>query len=326
MMIPEIKIGNKIISGTAGNNNSLFESFQQTVSFTSFNDSFRLTIGDPDRELLWDVIDCEEVVTSKISGVEDKFRINSLSVSYPPYLINVTGLSIASDTMIDEVEPKVYNDTTDNAILLELFDGYSTDFEGAVNIKKFEISPGESREAVGQRVAKQNGFYLYASEGVINKKRISSSGSSVKTYVDENILEGLNISKQTDNVKDKLILYSNDSKYQNIIEETTFTPSSVFTGETIDVSREARVRANSKDRAEMTKTIDEMKFKMQPVESLVFTVRGRDKLELNDVVTIKFNNFKLNLQMVLNEKTFIVDKKGQVKTKLVFGGLGRNLK
>jgi len=326
MMIPEIKIGSKIISGTAGNNNSLFESFQQTVSFTRFSDSFRLTIGDPDRELLWDIIDCEEEVSSKISGVEDKFRINSLTVTYPPYMINVTGLSLASDTMLDEVEPKVYNDTTDNAILSELFSEYSTDFEEAVNIKKFEISAGETREQAGQRIAKQNGFYLYASEGKVNKKKITSSGSSVKTYVDENILEGLNISKQTDNVKDKLILYSNDSKYQNIIEESTLTPSSVFTGETIDVSREARIRANSKDRAEMTKTIADIKFQLQPVEVLSFTVKGRDKIGLNEIATIKFNNFKLNLQMVLNEKTFIVDKNGQVKTKLVFGGLGRNLK
>lgn len=326
MMIPEIKIGNKIISGTADNPNSLFESFKQTMSLTKFVDSFSLVMGDPDRDLLWDIVDCEEVVTSKISGIENQFRINSLNVNYPPFTINVSGISLESETMLDEIEPKVYNETTDNDILNELFEGFSTDFDAAINIKKFEISPGETREAIGQRVANQNSFYLYVNNGVIHKKKITSSGSSVKTYVDENILEGLSIDKKTDNVKSDLILYSNDSKYSNIIEQTDLAPTSVFTGDAVNVSRTARIRANSKDRAEMDATLEEMKYKLQPVEALSFVVKGRDKMGLNEIATIKFNNFKLNLQMVLNEKTFTVDKNGQIKTKLSFGGLGRNLR
>jgi len=300
-----------------------FLGFNQSMSINQFSDEFNLEIADPKSTLIFDKIDCENVVTTKIAGQTNKFRISNMQVqSFEPLILDIQGVSLESELALNEIEPKHYTGATDNFIIEEIFKGFKLDLDSPVILKEFDISSGMTRAEVASSVANENGFKIWASGGTIYKKKVKASGSPVKTYKQENILSA-KLQKSTSEARNKLKAYSTSESNERLLKEVSFSPSSIFTGKSLSIDRTLYIRANSKDLTELDKTIQAKKEYMQPIEILTIEIIGRDDLALNEIAKIQIPSLKLNLNMVLNEKRFSVRSTGESKTELVFGGLGR---
>lgn len=302
-----------------------FISFQQTSSINQFSDSFTLTLGDPDNSLLWDVVDCEKVVTTHIESIVNKFRISSLRVSLNPIQLVVQGVSLESESSLDEPEPKHYTNTTDNQIIKEMFPNYTLILDNPINLKEYDVSIGSTRAEVATDVANQNGFYLYANGSKIFKTKIAESENDPNgtAIFNEDQLNNVQLLKDTSKARTKLIGYSTDRKLSKIRHTEDVQCSSIFTG-TLDINRTMRVSVNGDDIGEVKRFMQANKFKAQPVETVTVEIKGRYDVALNTVVRFQHSKLKVNILMVVNEKTFSISK-DSLSTTLTLSGLGRKI-
>jgi hypothetical protein len=288
-----------------------------------FSDNATVTILDPQGDLLWDKIKPESTVEVIIGEESHFFRLGNISMTYPPRQLTLSLISRESEFSITEIKPKHWTGSSDNAIIKELFPDFTLNLAPEIKIKEADSSIGETASSVAIKVASENGFYLWASGGIINKQKIASSGLSVKEYGHYEMLD-YSFNGDYSSMRSKLSAFSSDSKHEKLEATKSIIPSSIFSGQSFNISREIFIQTSSKDRAELNRAIEENIHEMQPKETGEFTVRGRDHIAINSIVGVHVPTFKISLQMVVYKKVFNVSESGEITTTISVTGLGRS--
>ena len=299
-----------------------FKKYTHTRTLKGFEDSFSLTLADTRGSLIWDVVACEYTVRAVIGGVENRFRI--IDIDYSDSVITCVGQSIETEKFLDEAEPKKISKTTDNAIIEEMLSGYDLVLDEAKKVTEYNIPPGVSKAEVALDVAIENGFLLYASGGKIYKTKIKESGEAEKEYIQQEILN-FSLRQSTGQARSELIAYSTTGSHENIHSKTTVEPFSILQNQKLSINRVMRYNVNAKDQEELNRKLEENKEKAQPYESLEFTVKGRDVVDINTIVNISYPKAKINGKFVVNEVKYDVKDNGESTTTISVSGLGRNI-
>jgi len=306
-------------------------SYTQTTSISEFQDKFTLTIGGKDK--LWKEFTMNDTITATILGKTNSFTIDTRNITgnyNSPIKIDIKGESAEYLEFLDNAEPKKYYRTTDDSILSDI--GMTVVSDESVKIDEFSIQSGEKKLDVAKRLANRSGFLLYVNAGTIYKKRLASSGGSVKTYIDdlteetarENTYKLLDRVTRTEMVKHcakTIKAYSQDNKFKNIKGETSVDLSLIFSEGSVKTNRVEYMQVDASDIGELDKIREDNARKFMPIELLSFRVKGKDDIKLNDIASIKFQRFNINTPMVLYKKDFNM-RDGEFTTTLYFCRVG----
>lgn len=310
-----------------------------SLSMREFSDSFELTLGDPDSSLVSKVYnDCTVTIlfgeTTVLVGQIDVKRRGQGEYADT---IQLTGRSKGSEWAGSDAIPKKYKNTTDNKVIEDVFSGsgFSLDLDASVTYKDWDIGLGVRKAEAAARIAEEGGFYLWHSDTTIYKKKVPTAGSAVKTYVTPDVpgdgipilADSIDLKTDTTKARSQIVFYASDSKHEKIKETRNITPTLKLESpeRTLSLTRIQRLAIDAKDKGEAQKTADANAFRAQPIETLSFTVRGRDALALNSIVRVTVPRYAVNTDLACYEKQIKVTSRGQSTTKLLFVPLGRPL-
>lgn len=312
-----------------------FFSFRQSSTYRQFQDTIEITLGGLGG--LANQIKIGDEVQTTIGGETNTFLISELQDGggdQSAVEIKLSGNSIDYLEGLDDAEPKKYIDTTDNAIITELLGG--GDFDEATGIQELNVNPNERKKDVAIRAAKQAGFLLYVTGGVLYKKEVSTENNPVKTFIDDTtsregitggvtvMLRSLRRSISTTHVKSKVLGYSIDKDYKNIQAEQDVPTNLIFAKGEVKTNNVEYIKINAQDPSEIDRTLTGNTRKAAPKETVQFTVKGRDDIQVNQVADLKFQRYEINAPGVCYQKDYNVAKNGEMTTTLFFHPLGRS--
>lgn len=320
-----------------GINVEQFFSFTQTSNYSEFQDTVSLVLGGKNNFV--EYVKIGSYVATNIGGEQANFYITDTNDkghdNGQPITITITGVSNKFADSLNDAKPEKFTNITDNKIIEKMLGGGT--FDPPILLKEFNINPNESKLDVAMRAAKQNGFNLYCIGDQLFKKAVTSKGSPVKTYYDDDtditgfstnnavrILGQVNRVIATKHCKKEIQAYGIDGKYENISAKKSVDLSLIFGDGVVKTKNIEMIKAPSQDKAELNRLLETNARKASPREIISFMIKGRELLGVNEVAQIKLTKLKKNVVGVLFEKVYNSKENGEVTTMLSFHPLGRH--
>jgi len=187
METPYYKKINPIVIKLGGTEFLHYTGFSVRRSLSQFVDTFSLSCSNPagrySREIYTGMsfqayFEGVEILRGLIEGKKSRSAAVGSNITF-------TGREELVDVTEDDVDPSMgpFENVTDNTIIEALIDGFgwSTDFDDAKVITKYDITPGSSRKGqIIVDVARRNNFYVWKKGVVIYKRTLPEAGGDIK--------------------------------------------------------------------------------------------------------------------------------------------------